>query len=53
MSGDADSQLQGDQLYVVVGFYQLGKVTWPMYACTVVYTGQATFFMVPEKHGHV
>ena len=24
-----------------------------MYACTVAYTGQVTFFKVPEKHGHV
>ena len=30
-------------------FCYLGKVTCPVYTCTLAYTGQVTFFKVPEK----
>ena len=29
------------------------KVNCLVYACTVAYTGQVTFYKVPEKHGYV
>ena len=28
-------------------------MTCQVYTCTVAYTGQVTFYKVPEKHGHV
>ena len=28
-------------------------MTCPVYACTVTYSGQVTFYKVPEKQGHV
>ena len=28
-------------------------MTYPVYACTEVDTGQVTFYNLPEKHGHV
>ena len=41
--------LQGDQLK----HGRVFLVLFPVYACTVAYTGQVTFYKVPEKHGHV
>ena len=34
-------------------FWYLVKSGFPMYACTVAYTGQVTFYKIPEKYGHV
>ena len=28
-------------------------MTCPLHACKVAYTGQVTFYKVPDKHGHV
>ena len=43
--------VQGDQLYMVECIWYL--VTGLVHTCTVVYTGQVTYYKVPKKHGHV
>ena len=45
--------VQGDQLDIAVFCWYLVKVIFTMYTCTLAYTGQVTFYKVPEKHGHV
>ena len=48
-----NNMVQGDQFNMAVFFWYREKVT--VYTCTVacMYTGQVTFYKVPEKHGHV
>ena len=43
----AGYMLQGDQLK------NTEKVTCQVYTFTIAYTGQVTFYKVPEKHGCV
>ena len=45
------SILQGDQLNMAVFFWYIEKND--LYATVHVYTGQVTFYKLPEKHGHV
>ena len=46
--------LQDDQLNkAVLVWYQLYKVTSPVYATVHVNNGKVPFAKVPEKHGHV
>ena len=42
------AMIQGDQLFMAVCFSYLVQCTY-----TVAYTGQVTFYKVPEKPGHV
>ena len=44
-------KVQGDQLNMAVE--TLEKVSCQVYICTIAYTGQVTFFDVPEHYGLV
>ena len=48
-----DGKVQGDQLNMAVFIWFVVKSDCPVYACTVAYTEQVSFYKVPDKHGHV
>ena len=44
------THVQGDQLFMALYFSDiLEKTIWTVYACTVAYSEQVTFYKVPEK----
>ena len=43
------AQVQGDQLFMVVCFWHLVNSDWCSVQVSVAYTGQVTFYIVPEN----